>query len=459
MSCHMPGHKGHGDTFPGEVLKYDITEIDGFDNLHDAAGVIKASEVFAAGLYGSEETHFLVNGSTVGVLSSILGTTSPGDEILITRNCHRSVYNAVMVNRLRCRYIFPSVVEEYGFCAETDIGAFREALERYPDVRAAVITSPTYEGVVSDVDALAAAAHERGVILIVDAAHGAHFGFYEGFPLSAVKAGADLVINSVHKTLPSPTQTALLHINGTLVDREAVRRMLKIYQSSSPSYLLMAGIDDCMSLIAERKDELFGSYLENLSDLERRAGALKHIRYLSGDFYKSHPGISDHDPFKLVLSAAKAGITGRELYDELRLSYDIQPEMAAGNYCLLIMTIMDGKGDFDRLINALECIDEKLSGRCAPGHEAKALPVITGEKPVQVMQAHEALAGKIMKARLSEAAGKISGGYIMPYPPGIPILVPGEEINNGIVRSIEACLDAGLNVIGITPEKEIEVYG
>ncbi|MCR5357354.1 MAG: aminotransferase class I/II-fold pyridoxal phosphate-dependent enzyme [Lachnospiraceae bacterium] len=457
LSCHMPGHKENKDTFLGEILKYDITETEGMDNLHDASGVILESERYAAALYGAEETHFLINGSTVGIISAILALTHPGDEILIARNCHKSVYNAVMAGRLICRYIYPSFAEGYGFCNAVSAEALREALNKYPEVKAVVITSPTYEGIVSDIEALALVSHEHSVPLIVDAAHGAHFGFYEGFPQSAVKAGADIVINSVHKTLPAPTQTALIHIGGPYGNSEKVRRMLGIYQSSSPSYLLMAGIDGCMSIVADKGRELFGAFLENLSRFERRAKDLKKLRYLDRNALKSEFGAFEADPCKVVISTSGTGMTGRELYEELRTVHHIEPEMAAGTYCLLIMTIMDDREAFERVINAIECIDEKMSGRDDSFYEGSK--VRTFEEPEQVMQAYEAAGEGKRKVKLKEACGLICAGHIMPYPPGIPLIVPGERINESLINRILDDIDTGLNVTGISKDREIEVYG
>ena len=455
----MPGHKEDTGGFLGEVLKYDITEIDGFDDLHEASGIIKESEHYAAKLYGSEETHFLVNGSTVGILSSVLAVTAPGDEILIARNCHKSVYNAVMVNRLKCRYLYPDMIKEYSIAGVIEPDVFREALKKHPGVKTAIITSPTYEGIASDVKTLADIAHERGVILIVDAAHGAHFGFHEGFPESAVRAGADIVINSVHKTLPAPTQTALLHINGPLVNRDAVRRMLKIYQSSSPSYLLMAGIDNCMSIVSEKGRELFREYIENIEWFEKRAEKLKKLKYLSRAKFFEECGVRSADPCKIVISAAGSGITGRQLYEELNTVYHIQPEMAAGDYCLLIMTVMDKREDFVRVISALECTDERLSDKEGAEKIKEESINIYNERPEQVMQAYEAVGADGNETELKDAAGKISADHIMIYPPGIPVIVPGERISDTMIRGIYRAQAMGLKVNGVTTEGKIRIYG
>ena len=247
---HMPGHKRNLDLMD-ETSPYriDITEIDGFDDLHHAEGLLKEAQERAAKVYHASETHFLINGSTAGILSAILGTTEKGDSILVARNCHKSVYHAIYLNELDPVYIYPKFDTEQGLSTEIDAEDVQKALEEHPKIRAVMIVSPTYDGVVSDIEKIAEIVHEAGCLLIVDEAHGAHFGFDPYFPESANMYGADLVINSLHKTLPALTQTALLHVNGERVNRRKVKRYLDMLQTSSPSYILMASIDACIHLV------------------------------------------------------------------------------------------------------------------------------------------------------------------------------------------------------------------
>ncbi len=472
--AHMPGHKGNPEySFLGDIIKYDVTEIGSLDNLHDADGVILKSEKHAASLYGVKESHFLINGSTVGILAAILGVTKQGDKILIGRNCHRSVYNAAEINRLDVHYIHPGLMKDIGICRGVSGEEVDEILREEPGIKAVIITSPTYEGISSDIKGIAKAVHKYGAVFIVDAAHGAHFGFHEEFPESAASQGADIIINSVHKTLPSPTQTALLHINdvnGVKVNKEKIRKQLMIYQSSSPSYLLMAGIDNCMSILEEHGRELFDRYLINLKLLEDRADKLKHISVTGRRRFHEEYGIEDADPCKLLICSGL--FDNKKLYDILRTEYRIQPEMEAENYCLLIMTIMDTEDGFARVINALECIDEKaessrtglhgdadpIKGRKDSGG-SRLNDILYGSRPVKRMDAFEAVDRKSESIYLKEAVGRISASYINLYPPGIPVLVPGEEISKDMTESIGYALDRGLKVQGITANKEIKVHG
>ena len=261
---HMPGHKRREipDGIPGgfpDPYGIDITEIDGFDNLHHAEGILKDAMDEAAAIYGADRSWYLVNGSTCGILSAVFATTENGGRILTARNCHKAVYHAICLNRLEAEYLYPEEITEFGINGGIRAEDVRKALEKdamrcagnsgdvrgkITKIQAVLITSPTYEGVVSDIRAIADAAHEYGIPLIVDEAHGAHLEYAvqcHSFPKSALEYGADIVIQSLHKTLPCFTQTAILHVKGKLVDQDRVSRYLSMFQTSSPSYLLWLG--------------------------------------------------------------------------------------------------------------------------------------------------------------------------------------------------------------------------
>ena len=347
---HMPGHK-RNEVFAADVpgCRTDITEIEGFDDLHHAEGILKEAQERAARLYSSGETHFLINGSTVGILSAVLGVTNRGDRILVARNCHKSVYHAIYMNELEPVYLYPGFDRESQLNMEISVQDVRKSLELYPQIRAVVIVSPTYDGVVSDVAAIAEAAHEKGVPLIVDEAHGAHFGFHAYFPQNANQNGADIVIHSLHKTLPSLTQTALLHMNGAFADRRRVKKYLHMLQSSSPSYLLMSSIDSCIHMLEEKQPELFLPYIMQLENIRRELKNLKRLKL-----------IPVHDRSKLIISAKDTCISGKELYELLLERYHLQMEMMAGTYVLAMTSVGDTPEGFERLTRALLEIDEEL---------------------------------------------------------------------------------------------------
>ena len=268
---HMPGHKrkGQGD-FDERILGIDITEIDGFDNLHQPNGILLDCQRRAAGLYGSDESFFLINGSTCGILSAISAALPVGGHILMARGSHKSAYHAAYLRKLKITYIYSDINEKFDICEAVSAADIEKLLDENTDIGAVYIVSPTYEGRIADVGAIAETVHKRGIPLIVDEAHGAHLGFADGFAKNSCQLKADIVIHSVHKTLPAMTQTALLHVNGGIVDRDKLRRFLHIYQSSSPSYILMAGIDNAMQMIENEGRKLFADFRDSDARRHRR---------------------------------------------------------------------------------------------------------------------------------------------------------------------------------------------
>ncbi len=324
-----------------------------------------------------------------------------------------------------------------------------KALEEFQDIQAVMITSPTYDGVVSNVEKIAQIVHRKGIPLIVDEAHGAHFGFHEYFPKSSVEMGADLVIHSLHKTLPSLTQTALLHVNGNRVDRECLRRFLDIYQTSSPSYVFMAGMDSCVCLLEKRGGELFESLRRNLEVFYKQTESLGCI-YLANHGLMGKSGIHDFDRSKLVISARNAGFTGNQLANLLRNRYHLELEMAGGSYGLALTSISDTEEGFLRLSEALKEIDACLENKIEKNTEKSTLTiediVIKNEVWCRI---HEALESPGESVLLEKAEGKICREFVYLYPPGIPMLVPGEIISREVLGKIRRLVREGYSVQGM----------
>ena len=450
---HMPGHKRRACSMQ-DPFSFDITEIDGFDNLHHAEGILKEARERAADLYHSSETHFLVNGSTAGILSAILACVPAGGLLLMARNSHRSAYNAVSLRDIRTEYLYPaeghippgaaschSYMDINGPVDPADVEKALSAPGR--ELPSAVfLTSPTYDGIVSDVKAIADIVHRYRIPLIVDEAHGAHFGMHPAFPESSVALGADIVIHSLHKTLPSLTQTALLHVNGDIADRRKLRAMLSVFQTSSPSYVLMASIDSCIRQLAEHGDELFDHYIRILCHFREQA-QFEQIEVLQTD-----------DPSRILLRARN--ISARKLYELLRDRYHLQPEMLAPSYVLMLTSVCDSEEGFDRLLQALQEINElpSQSGQdiCGvPGDvrnaaaDAAAAPA---DRPVVRVSVYRALNSPQCKVDIHEAAGHISAEYLYLYPPGVPLLAPGEEITPGLIRLAERLAEDGYELQG-----------
>ena len=311
---HMPGHKRAPLEFPNPYA-IDITEIDGFDNLHYAQGILKDAQNRAAELYGAQETFYLINGSTAGILSAVSAALPRLGTMLMSRNSHRSVYHAAFLRELETVYLLPAATK-FGISGSVSPAHVAQALEDLPQISAVFITSPTYDGVVSDIRTIAEIVHAYHLPLIVDEAHGAHFSFSETFPESALDCGADLVIHSLHKTLPSLTQTALLHVNSDRIDKTALRRFLSIYQSSSPSYLLMASIEQCMRFLKEEGSTQMSEFTLKLNNFYKQAKSLKHLKVFDKSSCSAEECF-DHDISKILISIGDSGISAKKLYQKL----------------------------------------------------------------------------------------------------------------------------------------------
>lgn len=485
---HMPGHKRRlkTDTMR-ELAQIDITEIDGFDNLHDAQDILKRIQEEAAAAYGAEESFFLVNGSTAGILSAISTAVSPGGKILMVRGAHKSAYHAAYLRDLQIAYLWPGVHPLFGCNLPATAKEVEEALQQTLDVQAVFIVSPTYEGLTADVKSIAEAAHKRNIPLIVDEAHGAHLGFDGRWPESSVKQGADLVIQSLHKTLPAPTQTAILHVNGKLVDRCGLRRFLGIYQTSSPSYIFMAAMEDAIATTSANREKLFGDFWEYWKGMTESLSACRNLIFLKEE---------NSDPGKLAVMDKTGFLDGEQLYEMLLHKYHLQPEMAAGRYVLAMFTVGDTKEGYERLTKALLEIDEyitterkqrtqeklmesnELSAGAHGTADAATQPTergrtaATATQPAEGNRMADAVTPVCIQKKtqavisigrawdtpkewvlLKDAEGKTAGEYVNLYPPGSPIIVPGEIFTKDILTEIAAYRQQGFHVQGV---KEIE---
>ena len=380
----------------------------------------------------------------------------------MSRNCHKAAYHGVFLNRLRVEYIYPQIIEEFGIQGGLVPEDVENVLKTDHDIQAVLVVSPTYDGIVSDIEKIVEICHGCGIPLIVDEAHGAHFRYHKGFPVSALDLGADVVIQSLHKTLPSFTQTSILHVKGDLVDRERLEHYLQIFQSSSPSYLFMAGMERCLKFM-EEKTEMTGGrsrmdqFYHRLVKLRKELGAMKRLRLLEEDS-KGKNGVYDLDISKVIISARGTGINGEELGEWLRRDYHLEMEMCAAEYVTAITTVMDTEEGLRRLRNALLEIDGKLSDRvesqdCGKKNQRYEL------KPETVMSIADGWEQADKKISLEDSVGRISGEYIYLYPPGIPFVVPGEKISQEVVDLVKRYQKCGYSVQGMADQncKEIRV--
>ncbi len=412
---HMPGHKRNtellGDNFPYEI---DITEIDGFDNLHSPDGLIKSIEDKAEKIYSAKNSFLLVNGSTVGILAGIAAVLERGDTALIARNCHKSVYNAIELIGAKAEYILPDT-DEYGIFKAVN----NSKLElKIPQIKPKliVVTSPTYEGVNSDIKGICDIAHKYNIPVLVDAAHGAH--------ITDCAKYADIAVMSLHKTLPALTQCALAHVNGNLVSAEAFRIKLSVFETSSPSYVLMASVENCLDFMLGNETR-FKKFINEKHKLVGNLIELKHLKAVEYD-----------DITKLVIFTGYSDISGIELADKLRVFYNIEVEMACENYVVLILTVCDNFDDYKTLETALKNIDNSLS----LSEFNHSLNIKLPEK------AYGFNVGNTELIDFNFSSGRICAEYIWAYPPGIPILTPGEVITQSEINYILKQIKSNVNI-------------
>jgi arginine/lysine/ornithine decarboxylase len=444
LPMHMPGHKRNAKYSMVNPYSFDITEVPGVDSLHNAKDVILNSMQRTARLFESEKTYYLVNGSTGGNLSAIFACTSKKGTVVIARNCHKSVYHACSLRQCKIRYIWPEILPDTGIFGPVTLSRIKEAVEAEKEVQCVVLTSPTYEGIVSPIHEIAEYLHVKKIPLIVDEAHGAHLVFHPSFPESAICAGADLVIQSTHKLLPALTQTGLLHCNGDLVDRERVAKYLTIFQTSSPSYVLMASIDQCTDYLISQGKDIWNIYVERLQEFCHRMESLKHLYLLQDDC---------KDSSKLVICTDKAGISGMDLDCRLRKEFHIQVEMASGAYVIAMTSVADEQETFLRLGDALLAID----GECIASSISNEFSLPRPNGGLDYLE--EIDAKKTTTVLLADSVGKKAAEYLYLYPPGVPVLVPGEVITKEIVSYCNLYEELGYEVHGLyLPGPQIKTW-
>lgn len=449
VPMHMPGHKRNPSFVMENPYKIDVTEVTGMDDLHHPEGMIRRLMDRVTEEYGSEQSYLLINGSTGGILAAITACCRHGDRIILARNCHKSVYHAIRLLELRPVYLYPEEtggdMENLGIPGIISEQAVERALQVYGDARCVVITSPTYEGIVSPVRQIAAVSERHQVPLIVDEAHGAHFHWHRSFPDTALHEGADLVVESLHKTLPALTQTGVLHARFKRVSRERLEWGLQTFQSSSPSYVLMAGIDQCFAYIGKEGETAFEAYAERLREFAREMECLTRL-YLFDSAYK--------EKSKIVIGTDRAGITGRQLADCLLYQYRIETEMSCGSYCTAMTSVCDEPGNIRWLGKALREIDEGIqagdTGSISPCTPCGKVDFrYTWHAPARKKYSYEAAACPREKILLEQAEGRTVAEDLIVYPPGIPLLVQGEVFSGEMIRMVQEGTATGHVIYGV----------
>jgi arginine/lysine/ornithine decarboxylase len=447
LSFSMPGHKSgagflsteEGKRLIKNLLEIDITEVEGVDNLHHPEGIIREAQELLSRYYGSKKSYFLVNGSTSGNLAMIFSSFNEGDKIIVERNCHRSIFNGIIMRKLKPVYIRNKISEKYNAPISIDMEHFSCLLEEHRDAKGIIITYPNYYGICTDLKSIISQARKYNMKVLVDSAHGAHFGVNEKLPESAVKLGADMVVMSSHKTLPSFTQTAYLHVNEN-VDIDKVDFYVSSFLSTSPSYMLMSSMDYGRYYLEQFGEEAYKELIDRANKYRERLNRFSWLQVLGED----KESYADIDLSRYVINL-KEGFSGHKLLDHLR-GRKLQCEMSDASNVVLIFSPFNREEDFQMLYKAIEecnpevLKEDKIYIRDMNIPEAALLPY-------EVMERKKKMIG------INEAEGKICASAVVPYPPGIPILNPGEIIDIASINMIKYYLDCVVTVLGIEDEK------
>lgn len=431
---HTPGHKRGQGSFAAfreligdRALRADLPELPELDNLFAPQGAIDEAQKLAAETFGAEQTWFLVNGSTCGIIAAILATCNPGDKILLPRNVHQSAISGLILSGAVPVFLPPEYDPILDIAHSATPETVKTALEQHPDAKAVLVIHPTYYGVCGDLSAIANLTHTAGIPLLVDEAHGAHFAFHPDFPISALSTGADLTVQSTHKTLSALTQASMLHVQGSRIDRDRISRALQLVQSTSPNYLLLASLDAARAQMATQGKELMSRSLE----LANRARSnLKSIL----EFVPS-PGCFAVDRTRVTITVSHLGLDGFAA-DELLQSYGVTAEFPSLQHLTFIVSLGNTEADIDRLIEAC--------GRLPIGEPTSLIPAnIEHSFSVPPLSPREAFFAASRSVSLESAIDQISAELVCPYPPGIPVLIPGERITKSAIAQLQSVLQVG----------------
>lgn len=457
VSFHTPGHKS-GALCPRVSPLWDTTEIQGTDHLHNPREILKEAEDRAAAFYGSDQSYYLVNGSTCGIYAMILGATQPGDEVIMNRNAHQSVYHACFLGGLTPRYILPPMDPKLKLPLCLEAEAVEQALLQWPQAKAVVLTRPTYHGYASDLKAIAAIVKAAGKLLLVDEAHGAHLRLSRKLPEDAMACGADACVQSTHKTLTAFTQASLLHVKGKGLDRERIRLMLRIFQSSSPSYLLMASLDEAVRLAEAKGAAKMEQLMENMAVLRESLTDIPGLLFSGMNQDKKKKPMMD--PTRLWVDMRGLHINGYELDKKLQNQWHIFTELSDLQGVLALATIGNTREDLLKLGEALV----EIASRVEPGHSQEKTgldhlleDICLESLPTALMPFHEALQLPKRPAPLEEGVGAVVAESLIPYPPGIPWLVAGEVLEDSMMKKLKRLSEAGVEMIGLDSKNQINL--
>lgn len=451
LAFHTPGHKqGKGmhasfkDVITPEGLAMEVSLMEELDDLHDPQTCIKAAQDLAAALYGATATYFFVNGTTGAIHAMILAAVNPGEKIIVPRNAHRSVIGGIMLGGAVPVFVQPEFDVALGIAMALTTEAIAEAIAAHPEAKAVLVVHPTYYGVTADLKKIAALVHAHGMVLLVDEAHGAHLKFHPELPIQALDAGADIVAQSTHKLLGSLTQTSMLHVGSSRVDEGRIKAMVSLVQSTSPNYLLLASLDVARLQMATQGQVLLSEAVRLAQWVRTEINQIRGLASF-GIERLTTPDAYELDVTKLTVTVKSLGLTGAAAEQILRHDYKIQAELAGADHLLFILSIGDGRAEAEALIAALRGLAARFEDAPAAFNGGNdRYP----DLPDLVIAPREALFAEKRTVDFARAAGLVCAEMITFYPPGIPVICPGERISQAVIDYCLAMESIGLKVVG-----------
>ena len=446
---YAPGHKrGEGisanlkNLLGASVFRADLPELPALDNLFQPAGVIKEAEDLAAEAFGADQTWFLINGSTAGIIASILAVCQPGEKIILPRNIHQSVISGLILSGAVPVYIQPPYNPDWDIVLGLTPASVETALQKYPEAKAVFLVYPTYQGVCADIQAIAQITHQYNIPLIVDEAHGPHFTFHADLPMSALAAGADLTVQSTHKVLGAMTQASMLHIQGDRIHPQRISQALQMVQSTSPSYLLLASLDVARQQMALEGEALLTRTLQLAEQARNSISQIPGLAVFPSD-----------DLTRLTVKVADLGISGYEADEIFNEQLGVVAELPSLQNLTFIISIGNTDDDISKLIQAFQFLAEQAKNQSISPQPKNLQLFLNSTNLVNTIHTpyltpRETFFSQSMIIPITESVGKISADLICPYPPGIPCLIPGEKITQSAIDYLQAVLALGGTITG-----------
>jgi len=460
---YAPGHKhGQGvskilsDLLGKRTFQADLPELPELDNLFAPLGVIQEAQSLAADLWGASQTWFLVNGTTSGVIAAILATCGTGDKIILPRNSHQSAIAGLILSGAIPIFIEPVYDAQWDLAYGITPEALEKTLHNNPDTKAVMLLYPTYHGVGADIQAIAEISHRYHIPLIVDEAHGAHFHFHRDLPPSAMEAGADITIQSTHKTLGALSQASMLHLQGLRVNPQRITKALSLVQSTSPSYLLLASLDGARHQMALEGKALLTPTLDVAQIARQKLAEIPGLTILN--FAEPQPGFRWFDPTRLTVDVSQWGLTGFEVDEILRDEWGVTAELPTLRQLSFIISLGNSPEDIEALIQAFRVLSHRYS--ISKTTSLKIPPIPPSHF---ALSPRDAFLADTETVKVENAIARISAELICPYPPGIPLLIPGEIITQEALNylqtvqqlggMISGCSDSSLKTFQVTANK------